>query len=116
MSPINYYRDFRQRVSSLREGRMGEFDPLSGVTTLDNQVSELLRTQDGQSRVTIEPGGSPVVSAFCTYLHETIHWWQRIGSTAGFIHGLNTPAQVRCTTGYLAEIGDSLGKPLVDED
>jgi hypothetical protein len=29
------------------------------------------------------------VQAFSTYLHETIHWWQHVGSTAGFLLSLS---------------------------
>ena len=29
--------------------------------------------------------------AFSTYLHETIHWWQHVGSTAGFLVSLSYP-------------------------
>ena len=32
--------------------------------------------------------------AFSTYLHETIHWWQHIGSTSGLILSLLHPAQL----------------------
>jgi hypothetical protein len=32
-----------------------------------------------------------------TYLHETVHWWQHIGSTYGFILSLNYPVQSHCT-------------------
>lgn len=38
-----------------------------------------------------------VRQAMSTYLHETIHWWQHIGSTYGFIFGLNYPVQTHCT-------------------
>src|SRR4051794_37938879 len=31
--------------------------------------------------------------AMSTYLHETVHWWQHIGSTYGFIFSLNYPVQ-----------------------
>ncbi|MCR8556582.1 hypothetical protein KXD93_02965 [Mucilaginibacter sp. BJC16-A38] len=31
--------------------------------------------------------------AFSTYLHETIHWWQHVGSNFGFISSLKFPAQ-----------------------
>jgi len=46
--------------------------------------------------------------AMSTYLHETIHWWQHIGSTYGFILSLNYPVQAHCTHFDL--------KKLVDED
>jgi hypothetical protein len=34
-----------------------------------------------------------MVQAFSTYLHETVHWWQHIGSTAGLVLSLTSPAQ-----------------------
>jgi hypothetical protein len=36
------------------------------------------------------------LSAYSTYVHETIHWWQHVGSTAGLILSLCYPAQ--CTS------------------
>ena len=33
------------------------------------------------------------VQAFSTLLHETIHWWQHIGSTAGLMLSLSNPVQ-----------------------
>jgi len=40
--------------------------------------------------------GSPdfdTLQACSTYLHETVHWWQHIGSTAGFVRSMSYPAQ-----------------------
>jgi len=48
------------------------------------------------------------IQAMSTYLHETIHWWQHIGSTYGFILSLNYPVQAHCTHADL--------KKLIDED
>ena len=41
-----------------------------------------------QSQVAFEQ-----VQAFSTLLHETIHWWQHIGSTAGLMLSLSGPVQ-----------------------
>jgi hypothetical protein len=46
--------------------------------------------------------------AMSTLLHETIHWWQHIGSTYGFILSLNYPIQSHCAHTDL--------KRLVEED
>jgi hypothetical protein len=35
--------------------------------------------------------------AMSTYLHETVHWWQHIGSTYGFFLSLNYPMQAHAT-------------------
>lgn len=34
-----------------------------------------------------------LVRAYSTYLHETIHWWQHVGSTSGLILSLALPTQ-----------------------
>src|SRR5262249_16071328 len=35
--------------------------------------------------------------AMSTFLHETVHWWQHIGSTSDFVFSLNFPVQCHCT-------------------
>ena len=49
------------------------------------------------------------VQAFSTLLHETIHWWQHIGSTAGLILSLSNPVQTHMNFGdlktFLCEFG-----------
>lgn len=44
------------------------------------------------------------IQAFSTYLHETVHWWQHMGSTAGFILSLAYPAQAHQNTEHLATV------------
>lgn len=47
--------------------------------------------------------------AYSTYLHETIHWWQHVGSTAGLILSLAYPAQVHGSMGFLADFAREVG-------
>ncbi len=47
--------------------------------------------------------------AYSTYLHETIHWWQHVGSTAGLILSLAYPAQVYGSMGFLADFAREVG-------
>ncbi|WP_258897493.1 hypothetical protein [Burkholderia glumae] len=49
------------------------------------------------------------MQAMSTYLHETIHWWQHIGSTYGFIFSLNYPIQAHCTHSDLNTIAADAG-------
>ena len=41
------------------------------------------------------------VQAFSTLLHETIHWWQHIGSTAGLMLSLSGPVQFHMNFSHL---------------
>ena len=54
------------------------------------------------------------IQAFSTYLHETVHWWQHMGSTSGLIQSLVYPAQAHQNQGYLEEVLRLVGhkKPL----
>lgn len=47
--------------------------------------------------------------AYSTYLHETIHWWQHVGSSAGLILSLAYPAQVYGSMRYLADFACEVG-------
>lgn len=42
--------------------------------------------------------------AFSTYLHETIHWWQHIGSYSGFVCSLFSPAIAHLTSGDIKSL------------
>lgn len=41
------------------------------------------------------------MQAFSTLLHETLHWWQHIGSTAGLMLSLSTPLQSHASFPHL---------------
>ena len=41
------------------------------------------------------------VQAFSTLLHETVHWWQHIGSTAGLLLSLSNPVQSHMNFAHL---------------
>lgn len=47
--------------------------------------------------------------AYSTYLHETIHWWQHIGSTTGLLLSLSYPAQAHSNHNYLRSFVGSIG-------
>lgn len=54
--------------------------------------------------------------AFSTYLHETVHWWQHIGSTIGFIMSMCYPAQAHTNMESLQYLAKSkfAKKPLME--
>ncbi|WP_295219278.1 hypothetical protein [uncultured Brevundimonas sp.] len=47
--------------------------------------------------------------AFSTYLHETIHWWQHVGSTFGLISSLTYPAEAHANHNHLITLGRTVG-------
>lgn len=50
-----------------------------------------------------------LLQAYSVYLHETIHWWQHMGSSAGLMLSLAYPAQVYGSMTFLHQFGRSVG-------
>jgi hypothetical protein len=57
---------------------------------------------------------SEAIQAYSTYLHETVHWWQHVGSTSGLLFSLSYLAQCHSSMGELREVLATIGpkKPL----
>ncbi len=49
------------------------------------------------------------VEAFSTYLHETIHWWQHVGSTYGLLLSVTYPAQAHANYNHLKNLTANVG-------
>jgi hypothetical protein len=50
------------------------------------------------------------IQAYSTYLHETVHWWQHIGSSAGLVLSLVHPAQAHQNSERLIEFIQRVGR------
>jgi hypothetical protein len=55
-----------------------------------------------------------VFRQYSTYIHETIHWWQHVGSTSGLLFSLSYLAQSHSSMEQLQEVLTTFGpkKPL----
>ncbi len=49
------------------------------------------------------------MQAYSTYLHETVHWWQHVGSTTGFLLSLSYPGQAHANYTHLKELTKLIG-------
>jgi hypothetical protein len=54
------------------------------------------------------------LQAYSTYIHETVHWWQHVGSTSGLLLSLSYLGQTHSTMAQLREVIATFGlkKPL----
>lgn len=86
----------------------GLYDGLRFVVRLSPRVHELIASLPSGmgffSDVTFEQK-----QAFSTYLHETVHWWQHVGSTCGFMMSLSYPAQTHANLKHLREFLGQVG-------
>jgi len=102
------YTNFRAFQS---ENVMGIFDPMNLVMKLDADIGAFLITADGATRFTIA-SDPQVVLAVAVNFHETIHWWQHAGTTAGLLCALTIPLQTHINVEHLQTFGCKYKKPL----
>src|SRR4051812_20777646 len=77
----------------------GLYDSLWFVVRLRTEMYRSLEAEGGiLTRSQIEPAR---LDAFSTFLHETIHWWQHIGSTTGLMLSFSSPAKVHINRRHL---------------
>jgi hypothetical protein len=53
--------------------------------------------------------GPEIIQAYSTYLHETVHWWQHMGSTAGLVLSLSYPGQLHVSLAHLRTVLSEVG-------
>lgn len=87
---------------------LGTYDGLRFVVRLSPRVHDLIATLPAgvgfMTSASLEH-----TQAFSTYLHETIHWWQHIGSTAGFLMSLSHAAQTHANLVPLRRLLELVG-------
>ena len=86
----------------------GTYNPMRFVLALRPDVLESLSSIDGDASLRAGVDGE-AVEAFSTYFHETIHWWQHIGSTTGLMLSLSYPAQSHCSLDELRQVLAAIG-------
>jgi len=90
------------------ESVRGTYNPLQLVVRLDSDLHSALnahetgfyRSGDVNPRVAL---------AFSTYFHETIHWWQHVGSTTGLLLSLTLPAESHVNRTHLLGVLREMG-------
>jgi hypothetical protein len=65
----------------------GSYNPMQFVLRLTSDIHRLLKNSPPGIK-TPATASAEQFQAFSTLLHETIHWWQHVGSNFGFILGL----------------------------
>ena len=85
----------------------GLFNPMQFVLRLSPEVHrkiDALQPASASGRIDFEG-----LRAFSTYVHETIHWWQHIGSTTGLMLSLSYPGQSHANHTHLKKLLAQIG-------
>jgi hypothetical protein len=80
----------------------GKYETMRFVLSLSPRNHELMES--------IETGvydlgqiSPEALQAYSTYLHETVHWWQHVGSTSGLMLSLSYLAQSHSSMAFLRD-------------
>lgn len=90
---------------------LGLYHPTQYVLRLSYSVHKLVdsATKKNSKNITWEE-----FQAFSTYIHETVHWWQFIGSSVGFMLSMGYPAEAHANIEPLQRLAKSgARKPLM---
>lgn len=82
----------------------GEYMPLAFVLRLSPLVHQALSTLQTDGIYSSGEVAFDRAQAFSTYLHETIHWWQHIGSTYGLMSSLSYPARAHANHRHIKKL------------
>ncbi|MNJ38354.1 hypothetical protein D3C77_332000 [compost metagenome] len=91
---------------------LGLYHPTQYVLRLSYSVHKLVDSaiEKNNEDITWEE-----FQAFSTYLHETVHWWQFIGSSIGFMLSMGYPAETHANIEALQMLAKSNArKPLME--
>ncbi|PSL45448.1 hypothetical protein CLV51_104150 [Chitinophaga niastensis] len=97
-----------ENAGELLSGLKGSYNPMQFVLRLRKDIHlELSKVQPGAN--SSRDITSTQIQAYSTYLHETIHWWQHVGSNFGLISSLKFPAQGHIINSLLKDVLNTLG-------
>lgn len=91
----------------------GMYETMRFVLRLSPRNHELMEMVEANA-FDSSPVPPEVLQAYSTYIHETVHWWQHVGSTSGLLLSLSYLAQVHSSLDELKTVIASIGakKPL----
>jgi hypothetical protein len=82
---------------------LGSYNTLDFVVRLRPDLHHVLESQGGELSMR-ECESWDAAKAFSTYLHETIHWWQHAGTSAGLMLSFLQPAHAHLNRKRLDEV------------
>ncbi|GAN69485.1 hypothetical protein [Acetobacter orleanensis] len=108
---------YKLEQNTATNGVRGLYSPHDFYMDLSEDIMkniENLNKDDSVQAEFIEKNIGNIVS-FSTYLHETIHWWQHIGSSSGFLQSLSSFSLVYECKSEIKKIISEIGnvKPLI---
>ncbi len=113
LEPLNDVSQPMAELEATSNGVNGTYSTERFVLRLSAEVHRLVDIAVADAAAGRTPSDE-ALQGYSTYLHETVHWWQHIGSTAGFILSLQHPAIAHVATRPLKDLVGTIGpiKPI----
>lgn len=91
----------------------GKYETMRFVLRLSPRNHELVDSITS-GRHDLRDIGSEALQAYSTYIHETVHWWQHVGTTSGLLLSLSYLGQTHANIAELRDVIATFGckKPL----
>ena len=91
----------------------GKYETMRFVLRLSPRNHELVDSITS-GRHALRDIGSEALQAYSTYIHETVHWWQHVGTTSGLLLSLSYLGQTHANIAELRDVIATFGckKPL----
>lgn len=116
---IDYYSALRapihQNTSRSALTELGAYYPNVMLVSFNQVIEEFIRRGSQGDAPATTPG--ILLEHYAIYVHETVHWWQFIASSAGFVQTLSHSAQSQMSAAYLRGMSADfvLSKPLIGQ-
>jgi len=82
---------------------LGQYEINRFVMRLTPKIHDLIESA-GEGRKNVDQVGTEAIQAYSTFIHETIHWWQHVGSTSGLLRSLSFPGQTLASLRHLKQV------------
>lgn len=86
----------------------GSYSPMQFILRLNPRIHSLVNQYTDNSAPQSDVPWE-AIQAYSTYLHETVHWWQHVGSTSGLVMSLSYPGQLHTSMGELRSVIRAVG-------
>lgn len=107
---LNPVDDFPETVPTFKASlnAHGMYETMRFVLRLSLRNHELIDSISFGNH-SVEDINPEVLQAYSTYIHETVHWWQHVGSTSGLLLSLSYLSQTHGSMNELREVIATFG-------
>ena len=96
-------------------GVYGLFDPTTLLVRFSRDIAEILKPDEHGASIHLTSAGDARLEPYAATFHETVHWWQSIAYSTGFLLAMAPPTQALAVVSDLRRVmpATRIAKPFV---